>query len=145
MGLGRGVKKKTSVKVRNHHIDSYGHLNNAQYFTFLEDARTDFFEELGLSLKVLAERHIQVFLTAVSLQYKRPAQLSDVLDIYGWFIDINTRSATWQHDIYNQSTGKLVATGTATGMFLVNGKLAAIPPDIRDAMMTLYLPAKRNS
>lgn len=131
---------KTTVKVRNHHIDAYGHVNNAQYLTFLEDARTDFFEELGYSLALLAERKIQVFLTEVTIQYKRPAQLLDILEIYGWFIDINNRKATWQHEIYNKETGKLILTGTATGMFLENGRLVTIPEDIRQAMMKLYIP-----
>ncbi len=133
-------KKKTLVKVRNHHIDAYGHVNNAQYLTYLEDARTDFFEELGYSLARLADRRIQVHLTEVTLQYRRPAQLMDILEIYGWFIEIDKRKATWQHEIYNKETGKLIVTGTATGMFLENGKLSTVPSDIREAMMTIYIP-----
>ncbi|MFQ6114834.1 MAG: acyl-CoA thioesterase, partial [bacterium] len=120
--------------------DSYGHVNNAQYLPYLEDARTDFFEELGYGLEALAARKIQVFLTEVTLQYKRPANLSDILEIYGWFIEITNRKATWQHEIYDQQTGRLVLTGTATGMFLENGRLVAIPDDIREAMMRLYIP-----
>lgn len=134
---------KTVVKVRNHHIDSYGHVNNAQYLTYLEDARTDFFEELGFGLEILAAQQIQVFLTQMTVQYKRPAQLSDRLEIYGWFIEITNRKATWQHTIYHQKSGKLILTGTATGVFLINGKLSTIPPHIHEAMMKLYLPDDR--
>ncbi len=140
-----GEKMKTTVKVRNHHIDSYGHVNNAQYLTFLEDARTDFFEELGYSLSVLAQRNVQVFLTEVTLQYKRPAELLDVLEIYGWFIEIANRKATWQHEIYKKGDKKLILAGTATGMFLENGQLVTIPGDIRQAMMKLYIPNDRQN
>jgi YbgC/YbaW family acyl-CoA thioester hydrolase len=135
-----GYKKKMVVKVRNHHIDSYGHVNNAQYLVYLEDARTDFFEELGYGLQVLDARKIQVFLTEVTLKFKSPTTVNDWLEIYGWFIELTNRKATWQHEIYHQESGRLVLTGTATGMFLQNGKLGAIPEDIRKAMMELYIP-----
>lgn len=135
-----GTKKKTVVKVRNHHIDSYGHVNNAQYLIYLEDARTDFFEELGYSLEVLAERNIRVYLTDITVKYKNAARVNDLLEIYGWFIEITNRKATWQHEIYNLKTGKLVLTGTATGVFLQNGRLITIPQDIKEAMRQLYIP-----
>lgn len=133
-------KMKSVIKVRNHHIDGYGHVNNAQYLTYLEDARTDFFEELGFSLAELAKRRIQVHLTQITLQYRRPARIFDYLEIYGWFIEINKRRATWGHEVYNRDTGKLLLSGTATGMFLENGKLITIPDDIREAMLKMYLP-----
>lgn len=135
-----GHKMKTTVKVRNHHIDSYGHVNNAKYLTYLEDARTDFFENLGYSLEILADRKIRVYLTDITLRFKRPAQVNDLLEIYGWFIEITNRKATWQHEIIDQQKGKLILTGTATGMFLENGRLVMIPEDIREAMMRLYIP-----
>jgi thioesterase-3 len=133
-------KMKQVVKVRNHHIDAYGHVNNAQYLTYLEDARTDFFEELGFSLAVLAKRNIRIYLTEIRLQFRRPAKLLDYLEIYGWFIEINKRRATWGHEIYNRDTGKLLVSGTTAGMFLENGRLVTIPDDMRKAMMKIYLP-----
>lgn len=133
-------KMMTTVKVRNHHLDGYGHVNNARYFTYLEDARTDFFEELGLTMQMLRERNIQIVLTDLTAKFRYPAKLGDVLQVYGWFIDIARRKATWWHEIYEQSSGKLVLTGTATGMFLEHGKVTVIPADIREVMEQLYFP-----
>ena len=36
-----------NVRVRNYHLDGYGHVNNARYLEFLEEARWTFFEEHG--------------------------------------------------------------------------------------------------
>ncbi len=135
-----GNKKKTTVKVRSHHIDAFGHVNNAVYMTYLEDARTDFFEELGYSLETLTERRIQVVLVEATMRYKRQAKMNDVLEVYGWFIEIARRKATWQHEIYHQGSGKLILSGTATGMFLQNGRVVEIPEDMREAMKRLYIP-----
>lgn len=130
----------TTIRVRNQHIDSYGHVNNAQYLSYLEDARSDFFEELGYSITELSSRGIQVFITHLNLKYKHPAKLDDRLKIYGWFIEITSRKATWQHEIYNKQSGNLVLTGTVSGVFLKNGRIVSIPDDIREMMMRLYIP-----
>lgn len=35
------------LTVRNYHLDGYGHVNNARYLEFLEEARWTFFQEIG--------------------------------------------------------------------------------------------------
>jgi len=142
MGLSIAMpqKMKTTVKVRNHHIDAYGHVNNARYLNYLEDARSDFFEELGVGLHLLAERGIHVVLTDVTASFRYPAKLGDLLDVYGWFIDISTRKATWGHEIRQAASGKTVMTGTATGVFLQRDRIITIPADVRQVMASLFLP-----
>ncbi len=127
-----------AIKVRNYHIDSYGHVNNAQYLRYLEDARTDFFEELGFSMQSLATRDIRIFITETNLQYRKPALLGDQLTIYGWFIGLSSRKATWQHEIYRDSPEELILTGQISGMFLIGGRLSTIPADIKTAMTQIY-------
>ena len=127
------------VKVRNYHIDSYGHVNNAQYLRYLEDARTDFFEELGLSIPGLNARSIHIFITATNLQYRKPAKIGDKLLVYGWFIKISSRKATWQHEIYRKQDNALILTGQISGMFLKQGRLTTIPSDVRAAMTKIYI------
>lgn len=133
-------KMSIQVKVRNHHIDWYGHVNNAQYLTYLEEARTDILEKLGFTLPGFNERGIQIFITEIKLKYKGAARLDDRLTIYGWFKDISSRRATWGHEIYNQRTGALLLTGEVSGMFLLNGKIIPVPADVRAVMMRIYLP-----
>ena len=36
------------LTVRNYHLDGYGHVNNARYLEFLEEARWTFFQEHDL-------------------------------------------------------------------------------------------------
>lgn len=130
-----------SIKVRNYHIDSYGHVNNAQYLNYLEDARTDFFDELGFSLPSLRARGLQIFITNVNLRYRQPAKLGDTLLVYGWLGELASRRATWQHQVLNQQTSELVLTASVSGMFLNDGRLASIPQDIRAVMQRIYFPA----
>lgn len=142
MGLEQAPPLATELpiitQVRNHHIDAYGHVNNARYLTYLEDARSDIFAQLGCSLEELSAREIQVFLTQVTLNFKKPAVMYDVLRIYGWFVEIRNRRATWWHEIHNEKSGEILLTGTATGLFFRHGKIITIPQDIKKRMLRLH-------
>lgn len=57
-------KMRIQLRVRNHHIDWYGHVNNPQYLTFLEEARTDILLGSGcLGLRLLFSSLLSIFIT----------------------------------------------------------------------------------
>jgi acyl-CoA thioester hydrolase len=72
------------IRVRFHEVDALGHVNNAAYLNYLEQAAIDHAMLLGLDLETLrrlggvfvARRHELVFL--------RPAYAGDVLRIVTW-------------------------------------------------------------
>lgn len=63
----------TDVPVRFRDIDAMGHVNNAVYATYLEQARTDYFRDvLEADLSAVA-----TVLASVSIQFRRPVELTD--------------------------------------------------------------------
>lgn len=72
------------ARVRFHEVDALGHVNNAAYLNYLEQAAIDHATLLGLDLEALrrmggvfvARRHEMVF--------QRPAHAGDVLRIVTW-------------------------------------------------------------
>jgi acyl-CoA thioester hydrolase len=63
----------TEVPVRFRDIDAMGHVNNAVYATYLEQARTDYFRDvLDADLSTVA-----TVLASVSIQFRRPVELGD--------------------------------------------------------------------
>ena len=82
---GSGVQVcETFVRVRFHEVDALGHVNNAAYLNYLEQAAIDHAALLGLDLERLrslggvfvARRHEVVF--------RLPAHAGDVLRIVTW-------------------------------------------------------------
>lgn len=95
------------LTVRNYHLDGYGHVNNARYLEFLEEARWTFFQEHDLLSEL---KGIMLVVARVDIRYRRPSLEGDVLTFTGRLKDIGTR-----HIILSQ---------TAT---LPNGKAAMKP------------------
>jgi len=48
----------TQIKVRGYHEDRFGHVNNARYLEFLEEARWAHLEERGLDIAFFKARGI---------------------------------------------------------------------------------------
>jgi len=42
------MKSTVQIKVRNYHLDRFGHVNNARYLEFLEEGRWTYSEENNL-------------------------------------------------------------------------------------------------
>ena len=129
-------KASHMMKVRNYHIDSYGHVNSANYLNFLEDARTAFLEEMGFKIEDLLRQGTVIFLADLAIQFKKPAVIGDELGIYSWYDQIKRVKLSWKQEIINIQTGELIAAVKTSAAFLKDGKLIPIPPDIREKMLT---------
>ena len=77
-------KYMVQLKVRNYHCDSYGHVNNAQYLILLEEARTQFMEDLGCPLENYLEQGLYITVTEIHIKYRKPAVMGDRLEVFIW-------------------------------------------------------------
>ncbi|MDW5417828.1 thioesterase family protein [Iodobacter sp. CM08] len=74
------IKTETKILVQGFHCDAYGHVNNARYQEFLEQARTDFWNAHGKAW--FNERNIGAVVAEFSrIQYKRPCGPDDELSV----------------------------------------------------------------
>ena len=77
-----------NVRVRNYHLDGYGHVNNARYLEFLEEARWAFFEEHGL----LSESDgLMLVVVRTDIRYRRAAVDGDILRFEGRLKELTSR------------------------------------------------------
>ncbi|MEF8800817.1 MAG: thioesterase family protein [Halolamina sp.] len=64
---------ETTIGVRYRDIDAMGHVNNAVYASYLEQARIDYFHDLlGVDLSAIG-----AVLASLSVDYKQPIELQD--------------------------------------------------------------------
>ena len=71
-----------NIKVYYEDTDAGGVVYYANYLKFLERARSEAIYSLGFSNKELLENHgILLIVKSCNIQYKKPAQLEDLLEI----------------------------------------------------------------
>jgi len=71
------------VKVRSFELDSFGHVNNAVYLQYLEFARCEYLEQLGLSFNDFDAWGLYPVVVHTSMDYRKAARFGDTLRITG--------------------------------------------------------------
>jgi acyl-CoA thioester hydrolase len=101
------------VTVRFSDCDPLGHVNNAKYSTYLEQARIVLWrKQIGFwSRRVVEndERGQGFILARTEIDFRSQAHDGDELHVKLWLDGFGTRSATYRYEIVDAPTGRLVA------------------------------------
>jgi len=119
------------VKIYYHHTDCGGVVYYANYLNFLEEARTEFFAERGVSVKELAREGVLFVVSRQEIDYELPAFYGDTLDIDTRINNISGVRVEFEYEIKNQH--HQVVSKAKTILVCVNSafKPKALPEEIR--------------
>lgn len=102
------------LQVRFRDCDPLGHVNNAVYLTYLEQARFNLWRaQMGFQAKSAADsgpRGVGFILARVEFDYRAQAKYGDDLDVKLSLDGFGRTSLTYSYEIVNVTTGQLVAT-----------------------------------
>lgn len=86
-------------KIYYHDTDCGGVVYYANYLKFLEEARTEFFSDKGLSIKELSEQGTMFIVARQEIDYKLPAFYGDILDVAAAVSNISAARIDFDHEI----------------------------------------------
>jgi acyl-CoA thioester hydrolase len=115
-----GYRFSLDFKVRDYECDMEGIVNNAVYMNYLEHARHEFLNSIGINFAEMTARGIIMIVTRAEMEYKNSLRSGDTFTVC---INIERESklrVTFVQDIFS-SNGKLVLRGRVTGT-AVNSK-----------------------
>lgn len=124
----------TEIKVRGYHLDLYGHVNNARYLEFLEEARWAFGEE-SLDIDEWQRRGIAFSVVNININYRRPALMGEVMKIRTWVSELGNASATIRQELVLKGKETPVADADVTFVMIdaKTNKPIPLTGDIRAA------------
>ncbi len=100
------------MEVRYGDLDAQGHLNNAKYLTFFEQARVEYFTELGLFTKDQSFEDIGVVIADIHIKYEAPVFLGAQVKVGVRTVKIGNKSMALDQCIVDQTTNEVYASGT---------------------------------
>lgn len=114
------------IKVRGYHVDFYGHVNNARYLEFLEEARWAAVEE-SMDVRDIMQNGYTFNVVNININYRRPAVPNDVLMIETGLAEISSRSAVIRQTVKLKGTDNIIADADITFvMYDIRQKKAAV-------------------
>ncbi len=136
-----GQPARLQLKVRHYEVDQYGHVNHAQYVHYLEVARIEALEALGLSLPEMRRQGYLILAVDLSVKYLAPARSGELLEIVTYVREILGARSFWVQEIRDVGTQRLLVTAEVTGAFATeDGRPTRVPPSFRERLAALYVP-----
>jgi acyl-CoA thioester hydrolase len=130
------------LKVRHYEVDGYGHVNHATYVHYLETARLEALEGLGLSLEEMRRQGYRIVAADLAVRFHAPTRSGDTLVIRTRIRQFQGPRSIWTQEIFQVEGQRLLVSAEVTGVFTTeDGRPVRIPPAFRDKLMTLFFPA----
>lgn len=110
-------KNTTKLRVRYAETDQMGVVYYGNYAQFLEQGRTEWLRELGLSYKWMEANNVLLPVTNLNINYRLPARYDDVILITTSLKKIPIVKIEFYYEIHNQE-GDLLITAETTLVFV---------------------------
>ena len=99
-----GTEFNWQARVYYEDTDAGGVVFYANYLRFMERARTEWLRHIGFAHKqLIKEKNLVFAVKSVSIDYKKPAILDDLLKVSSSILKYRGASITFQQEIYNES------------------------------------------
>lgn len=112
--------------------DAGGVVYYANYLRFAERARMEFLRQFGYNHQQVRDEHGAILVVRhVEVDYKAPARLDDLLDIFTEVKDCKNSSVTMRQTFHCGETVLVEMTVVIVAVGLSTGRAVRIPPQLR--------------
>jgi acyl-CoA thioester hydrolase len=112
-----GAPHEYTIQILEHHLDTFGHVNNAVYLELLEEARWDWITHGGYSLARVQETRKGPTILECTLRFARELRLREQIRIESW-IESYERKIALVTQVIKTPDGKLACEASfKVGLF----------------------------
>lgn len=137
---------ETAIEVRSYELDILGHVNNAVFLNWLEQARLAALEALGFGVQALIEGRWSSNVVRIEIDYRRPARFGDRLRVLTWLERLGNTSLALGHRIEREDEPEAgpVAEARVVVVWLdAEGRPTRVPDEVRSRLAGLEGPEGR--
>ncbi len=115
------------VFIREHHLDTFGHVNNAVYFELLEEARWEFTSQHGYGLKDVQRLGVGPTILEWNVKFRREIRLRERIIIESQLLTYDKKIGTLKQVMFNEKE-ELCFEGIMTfGLFDMRERKLILP------------------
>lgn len=104
-------------KAQFYETDSMGVVYHGNYIHWMEEARTDFLEQIGWSYQKATEAGIDFALTDISCSYKKTTKFGQTMSIAMKVAKLSPARLVLEYRMTDSETGELHTLGTSSHFF----------------------------
>ena len=119
---------KYSILIKEHHLDTFGHVNNATYLVLLEEARWEFLYAYGIDLKTIQTSGTGPIILECHIRFLREITLRQLILIESRMLSWENKIGVMQQTIRNEQGETCAAAQVTFGIFDMNTRKLILPP-----------------
>lgn len=129
-------------RVRHYECDAFGHLNNANYLHYMQEAAFDASAAAGFDGPKYNKLGHYWLIRETDIEYLKPARYGDTLSIKTWVMDFHRVRSRRAYEIRNLGSNQLVARASTDWVYLTQGtdRPSRIPSEIKRAFHPEEMP-----
>jgi acyl-CoA thioester hydrolase len=118
-------------------IDGAQHVNNAVYFTYLEDCENEMLCQSGWSAERTKQAGLAIVTRNFRIEYLLPALMDDVLEIATWVTEVRPTTAVRHYTIHRSSNRQLLTRAQSQLVWVDtrHGRPVPIPAGFFDPLL----------
>jgi thioesterase III len=117
------------ILIREHHLDTFGHVNNATYLELLEEARWEFITGRGFGIRRIQESGLGPTILEINIKFKKEIRLREDITIESQITSFNRKIAYLKQVIINSNAEVAAEAELVMGFFDLNARKLVIPTD----------------
>ena len=106
-----------SVLIKEHHLDTFAHVNNATYLTLLEEARWDFLTKNQFGLEVIKSLGIGPVILECHIKFLKELTVRQSITIESQVVSYEGKIGTMRQDIFNENRDLCAEAKLTFGFF----------------------------
>ena len=118
-----------------HDTDAGGIVYYGQYLCYLEEARTEFLENRGLSVELFKERGFLYVVRQCNVTYRSPARYGDTVLCDAKLIKLGATQLIFDQKVHDKKDGRLIIEAEVS-LVCINNEFrpTVIPDDLRERL-----------
>lgn len=116
--------------IRESHLDSFGHVNNAVYMKLFEEARWELIHARGYGMAEVQKEKKGPIVLEVSIQFKKELKLREQIEIHTKVLELRDRFFRLEQTILNEKGQAAAVAQFQMGFFDLSArKLVPMTPE----------------
>lgn len=131
-------------KVRHYECDPYGHLNNAVYLRYMQQAGIEAAASVGFTDEVHFSLNRSWIPRITAIEYFRPIRYGETIEVKTWVDGVRRVQSRRRYEFYQEGMDEPAAAGYTDWVFvnIETGAPVTIPDEIMNAFYPEGLPEK---
>ncbi len=116
------------VMIRESHLDSYGHVNNATYVELYEEARWEFLEQGGFGFKYIHDYKEGPVVLEINVKYRKELNNREIITIRSYDFFVKGKILKMKHQMIKENGDVASEADLTFGYMNLKERKLILPP-----------------